>query len=356
MTPKELWQNIMWYKGHDRMPVIHWGEWEETRQRWIKEGLPEDVDEREYFGAVAHWTFVSININLFPPFEEAILEETDEYKILRASDGVIQKQWKKISNIPHYIDYILKTGRDWEEYKKRLQPDPRRIPANLQRKIEQAETSQLPIAIETVSLMGWIRDWMGVENMSYLMYDEPEVFADMIETLSNLSCWAIDQIIPKMKTKPDMGFGWEDICSKSGPFVSPAIFRKYVAPGYLKIRNKLEEYGVKILGVDSDGDVSALLKPWLDAGVNLIFPLEVGTWNADPVEVRRKYGRELRIIGGFNKLVLEKGKGEIDAEIGRRMPIMKEGGFILMPDHLITPGVSLENYRYYLEKVRRIRL
>jgi len=204
--------------------------------------------------------------------------------------------------------------------------------------------------------MGWIRNWMGIENMTYLIYDEPEVFADMVETLSNLSCWAIDQIIPRMGTRPDMGFGWEDICSKSGPFESPSIFRKYVAPGYMKIRNKLQEYGVGLLGVDSDGDVSALLGPWLDAGVNLIFPLEIGTWNADPIEVRKRYGKELRIIGGFNKLVLERGKEEIDAEIERRLPLMKEGGFIIMPDHSITPGVSLENYKYYLEKIRRIRL
>jgi uroporphyrinogen decarboxylase len=254
------------------------------------------------------------------------------------------------------MEYTLKNSSDWAEYKNRLRPDGARIPGDLKEQIEKAESSNLPIAIETVPLMGWIRNWMGIENMTYLIYDEPDVFADMVDTLSNLSCWAIDQIIPKMKTRPDMGFGWEDICSKSGPFVSPSAFTRYVAPGYLKIRQKLEEYEVKILGVDSDGDVSALLKPWLDSGVNLLFPLEIGTWNADPMEVRKKYGRELRIVGGFNKLVLEKGKKEIDEEIERRVPLMKEGGYILMPDHLITPGVPLENYKYYLERVRRLKL
>jgi hypothetical protein len=356
MTPRELWQNIMWYKGHDRMPVIHWGGWPETHERWVKEGMPEDINEREYFGAVPHWTFVGISNKLYPPFEEIIFEETDEYKIYRGTDGVIQKEWKHQSNIPHYIDFTLKTANDWDEYKKRLQPDIRRIPANLKERIEKAESSNLPIAIDNVSLMGWIRDWMGVENLAYFMYDEPDVFADMIDTISDLACWTIDQVLPVMKTKPDMGFGWEDICGKSGPFVSPSIFRKYVAPGYTKIRNKLEEYGVHLLGIDSDGDLSALLGPWLDAGVNVVFPLEIGTWNADSMEVRKKYGRELRVIGGFNKLALEKNPVEIDKEIQRRIPIMKEGGFILMPDHLITPGTSLSNYKYYLEQIRRLRL
>jgi len=166
---RTLWQDIMWYKGHDRMPVIHWGGWKETRERWIKEGLPEDADEREYFGAVAHWIFIGINIDLFPSFEEIVLEETEEYKVFRASDGVIQKQWKKSSNIPHFMEYTLKNSSDWAEYKNRLRPDGARIPGDLKEQIEKAESSNLPIAIETVPLMGWIRNWMGIEIILYMM-------------------------------------------------------------------------------------------------------------------------------------------------------------------------------------------
>ena len=44
-----------------------------------------------------------------------------------------------------------------------------------------------------------------------------------------------------------------------------------------------------------------------------------------------------------------------DAEIERRLPLMRNGGFINMPDHLITPGVSLENYKYYLDQIRNLR-
>jgi uroporphyrinogen decarboxylase len=89
--------------------------------------------------------------------------------------------------------------------------------------------------------------------------------------------------------------------------------------------------------------------------VNVQFPVEIGTWNADPMAYRRRYGRELRIIGGFNKLVLEQGPAAIDAEIERRLPLLRDGGFIMLPDHLIQPGVSLENYRYYLDRVRALR-
>jgi uroporphyrinogen decarboxylase len=176
----------------------------------------------------------------------------------------------------------------------------------------------------------------------------------MIETLAELSCWSIEQIVPRMKRKPVIGIGWEDICFRSGPLVSPKIFEKHVAPGYIKMRRALEAYGVELMGVDCDGWIEPLLGPWLDAGVNLHYPVEIGVWNADPMAFRIKFGKELRMVGGFNKLALEQGPAAIDAEISRRIPLMRDGGYIIMPDHHIQPGVSLENYQYYLNRIRSL--
>ena len=356
MTTRELVQAIMSYGEFDRMPVIHWRGWDETRLRWIAEGLPTDVSEHEYFRAVPWQAGVGVELGLKPAFEEEVLEETPEYRVFRDTAGVVQKDWKERSCIPQFLEYTLKTAKDWPEYKRRLQPEAARIPADLDERIARVEASHLPVGVSTASLMGWIRNWMGVENMCYLMYDDPDCYADMVDTLAELVCWGIDQVVPRMHTTPDWGFGWEDICGKAGPLVSPVVFERCVAPGYRKVRAKLGRYGIDALGLDTDGYIEPLLPNWLDAGVNLHFPIEIGTWNADPMALRRRFGRELRMVGGFNKLALEKGRAAIDAEIERRLPIMRDGGFLLMPDHLITPGVPLADYTYYLERIRALRL
>jgi len=355
MTPRELWRNIMFYGEFDRMPVIHWRGWDETHDRWFREGMPAGVDPHAYFGAVRHWVSLGVDLSLFPPFEEEVIEETEEYRIFRDSAGVVQQDWKHKSCIPHFVEFTLKSAKDWPRYKKRLQPDPARIPVDLDEQIAETEVSGLPVAVRTASMMGWIRNWMGVANMSYLMYDDPECYADMVMTLADLACWGIDQVVPRMKSPPDLGFGWEDICGKSGPLVSPSVFQRCVAPGYRKMRAKLEEYGVTLLGIDSDGMVEPLIPAWLDAGVNVQFPVERGTWQAFPERIRKRFGKELRIVGGFDKLALERGRPAIDAELEARVPLLKEGGYLLMPDHLITPGVPLDDYKYYLERVRKLR-
>ena len=361
---RDLWRSIMFYDEFDRMPVVHWTAWPETLERWVSEGMPLDLTadeetilakQRGYFNAGPHWILLNVNLSLSPQFEPEIIEETSEYRIWRAGDGVIQQEWKHKSCIPHFIDFTLKSAKDWPEYKKRLQPNASRIPDDLDKTIVAAEESGQPLAVFLGSMMGWIRNWMGVENMSYLIYDDRDVYKDMVDTLAELAGWGIDEIIGRMKNPPDMGHCWEDICGKNGALVSPDVFDECVAPGYHTIRDALEKHGVKLFSVDSDGDISKLVGHWLEVGVNVQFPLEIGTWKADPMGYRRKYGRELRVIGGFNKLEIERGPAAIDAEIDRRLTLMKDGGYVVMPDHLITPGTSLENYKYYLQKIRSMR-
>jgi uroporphyrinogen decarboxylase len=356
VTTRELWRNIMHYGEFDRVPVIHWTGWTETIERWRGEGMPADVDVHAYFGTVPQWRGVGVNLSLHPPFEEVTIKESDEWRIFRQTDGVICQAWKRKSCIPHFIDFTLKTADDWPEYKKRLQPDPARIPADLDERIAKAENLQQPIIINIASMMGWTRNWMGVENMSYLMYDDRDCYAEIVDTLADLTCWGIDRVIPRMKSPPDMGFGWEDICGKTGPLVSPDIFDECVAPGYRKIRNKLESCGVTLMGIDSDGMVEPLVQHWLDSGVNVQFPIERGTWKATPEHIRRRFGKELRIVGGYDKLALEKGRAAIDKELADRIELIKQGGYVPMPDHLITPGVPLDDYKYYLDRVRELRV
>ena len=42
------------YGSFDRMPVLLWASWPETRIRWEQEGMPAGADERTYFSADPH--------------------------------------------------------------------------------------------------------------------------------------------------------------------------------------------------------------------------------------------------------------------------------------------------------------
>jgi len=353
-TARELFNRIMRYEPVDRMPVMHWGGWPETNTRWYAEGLPKDADQARFFNASYIGHGVGIEHGLFPRFEEEVLEQDAESKVIRMGDGVTARFWKDKSCIPKYMDFTLKGAQGWDEYKKRLQPDPARIPPNHDEVIAQALASGAPVSIGTGSMVGWIRDWMGVENLAYLAYDDRELLAEMVMTITDLVVWSLEQVLPKVK--PDLGWGWEDICFRTGPLVSPDIFAEVAVPGYRKIADTLAKYGVDLYLVDCDGKIDALIPHWLDGGVNVMFPVEIGAWQADPMAMRKRYGKALRVYGGINKLEIAKGRAAIDAEIKRRLPLMRDGGCVPLPDHLVIPETSLDNYRYYLDRIRSLRI
>jgi hypothetical protein len=352
-TARELFNRIMHYEPVDRMPVMHWAGWDETIARWTKEGLPPEPERFAFLNASPISGWVGVEIGLLPNFGEEILEETDEIKIIRQADGVVAKHWKHKSCIPQYIDFTLKGAEAWPDFKKRLQPDPARIPADLDERIEKARASGAPVCVNTGSMVGWLRDWMGVENLAYLAYDDRDLLAEMTMTIADLVVWSLEQVLPKIK--PDLGWGWEDICFRTGPLVSPQIFQDVAVPGYRKISDTLAKYGVDLHLIDCDGMIDDLIPLWLEGGVNVMFPVEIGAWHADPMAMRTRYGKALRLFGGINKLEIAKGRAAIDAEIERRLPLMRAGGYVPLPDHVIVPETSLADYRYYLDRIRALR-
>ena len=144
------------------------------------------------------------------------------------------------------------------------------------------------------------------------------------------------------------------MCYNGGPLMSPKHFKRFLVPHYRRIVDLLHRHGVDVIWVDCDGRIDKLLPLWLESGINCMFPMEVGTWGADPIRYRRVYGKELLMMGGFDKRILAGSKGEIEAEVHRLAPLVEEGGFIGFCDHRVPPDVPLENYWFYLETARRV--
>jgi uroporphyrinogen decarboxylase len=92
-----------------------------------------------------------------------------------------------------------------------------------------------------------------------------------------------------------------------------------------------------------------LIPLWLDIGLNCMFPLEVRAGN-DVVESRKKYGRDLLILGGFDKFALLESKEAILAQFKKLEPVLADGGFVPHIDHRCPDGVRFEMYQYYIRE------
>jgi uroporphyrinogen decarboxylase len=365
MNDRQRFQACMHYQPRDRSPLYDFNYWDETVPAWHEQGLPKHVNHKNaahYFGLD-----VSIAVNdphdltymqgIYPLFDEIVLEDRGEYELAQQNDGVRVLRKKHMGTIPMHEGHLLVDRESWRKhYKPRLNPDtPGRLPKYYYENFDEWMDPNRPYSLRIMggSLYGWIRNWMGVEAVSLLVYDDPALFEEMVETLANCSYGILKKIL-ETGLKFDSCGMWEDMCFKAGPLLSPEHFKQFLLPRYRRITDLLRSYGVDVIWVDSDGDIDKLIPLWMEGGVNCMIPIEVGTWGGDPVAMRKKYGKELLLVGGFDKKLLAKTKEDIEREVRRLAPLVEEGGYIPLPDHMVPPDVPLENFLFYAKTIREV--
>lgn len=352
LTQRERWQRVFQYQMVDRIPHYEFGYWAELYDEWHPQGLPEEIKDESaanaYFGFDQRWS-VPVNLDILPRFEVQTIREDDTHIVIRDANGTLAEMNKDgSSSIPHYLEFPIKGRDEWAEFKERLNPFTEgRIPLDLSQIAAHYNNADVPVGINIGSLFGRLRDWVGFEHIAVMVYDDPELIDEMVETMCNLIITTLEPILKVVRL--DFAGGWEDIAFNNGPLISPKMFRELLVPRYKRIADLLHRHGVHVIWTDCDGNITQLVPLWLEAGYNCLFPIEVRA-GTDPVALRQKYGRDLLLLGGFDKMALYKGPEAILAELKRLTPTLEEGGFIPHVDHRTPGGVTLENYRYYLRE------
>jgi uroporphyrinogen decarboxylase len=146
---------------------------------------------------------------------------------------------------------------------------------------------------------------------------------------------------------------WEDMCFNKGPMVSPEFVKQVMVPRYRKVVDLLRENGVDTLILDCDGNIEELLPIWVDCGINATYPLECAA-GVDARKLRKRFGKDLIIIGNIDKRALARGKREIDAELDKVRELLHYGGYFPNVDHHIPPDVPYENVKYLFDEIKKM--
>jgi uroporphyrinogen decarboxylase len=351
----------------DRIPLVHFGFWRETLRQWAGEGHLSHEEAEAYqdgneidailcerLGFDHCWTcWAGADLFLRPPFRpEVVRTLPDGSRHVLNDEGVVELEVTGVTSIQAEIEHLLVDRESWKKhYKWRLQWSSVRIFGLANRATP--DTSR-PRGLWCGSLIGKIRNILGVEGLAYLREDDPELLDEIVDTVGALSLQGVEETLRKV---PDLDFGhfWEDICFNHGPLVNPAFFAEKMVPWYRRITVRLREYGIDLVSVDCDGCIDALVPHWLEAGVNIMFPIEVGTWNGSIRPWREQYGERLLGIGGMRKEVFSLDQSAIDVEIERLRPLIELGGYIPCPDHRMPPDAKWDLVRYCTDRLRGLK-
>lgn len=372
MTNRERALHILHYQKADRMPAVHFGYWYELLEEWAQQGhIRKDVPrmwadgnetDRE-LDKLLGWDFnwfrtVGPQNKLFPAFEYKVLEKLpDGFMRVQNADGLIERIREGAGSIPAEDDYQLKDREAFETlYKPKMQFSKDRIDYKyFTQDFAKRKDQDLPIGLNLGSVLGDVRNMLSVIGMSYLMCDDYDLFAEIIDTYAEMQYQCAEEVL-KTGAKFDFAHYWEDICFKNGPLISPAMFEELCAKHYKKRNDLCKKYGIDIISLDCDGVTEKLLPVWFENGVNTMFPIEVGTWGDQFAAARAKFGKGMLGVGAMDKTALRKDKAAVDEELKRMQKLVELGGFIPCPDHRLMPGTKWELVQYYAEEIKKLKV
>jgi uroporphyrinogen decarboxylase len=348
MTTHERMTRMYEHREADRVPIID-SPWGSTIARWEREGMPAGVDWTEFLEVDRVQMILPDNS---PRFPMQMLEATDEYRVYTTMWGATRKDWYNTSGALGYLDYQVKDADSWAIAKERMGPSRDRV-----------DWARLEQHYRTWRERGdWISGvlWFGFEvTYSHMVGDalfvamkkQPEWVVDMVDTMLDLSITLLDMVwdagyhFDEVMWYNDMGY-------KHAQFMSVDMYRELFKPADRRAAEWAHRKGLKTY-YHSCGDVNPFVPELIDAGVEMVNPLEVKA-GMDPPALKRRFGDRLAFHGGLNATYYAHPE-QMWAEMERVIPVMKEnGGYVIGTDHSIPDNVSLEQYREFVKRAKRL--
>lgn len=355
MNQRERYLNVLKFKPADRIPLVEWPLRGATAAAWEPLGFPKGMTLQQFFGLDEYSLSVPINTSLIPVFESRVIEQNDRYKVWVDELGATRRDFIK-QDTPGFVTrswlkFPVENRADFLKMKERYNPNTHgRYPEGWERIAPVLSRSQVVTHLAIPSLFWTVRDWMGFENLCMAFYDQSALVEEMFEFLCEFYILTLQQGIRLVKI--DMVELKEDMAYKHAPMISPAMFRKYMAPCYRRLIDFLKSRGVDIVFVDCDGYPGGLIPEWIETGIDGISPVEIAA-GCNVLKIRKEYPR-LAMWGGLDKRVLAGNREDVYKEVMSKVPAMLErGGFIPHIDHAIPADAILDNYIYFRELMEK---
>lgn len=371
MTPRERVARTMAHKPVDRIPIYdqYWLDTQRTFRKGLGKELPAPPQDRPVdWGDQAEaakqgtmWELFDLDIIEvgWPAFDlklgfREVVEETDEWAILRDGHLSERKWWKHRQGTPEHVRYGINSPEKWNDVKQLLTPDPNRIRWDEFKPIyERAKRDNRFICYGTVEVIEIGKDVIGHEMMCRAMIKQPDWLHEVFDTYTRLQ---IDMfhMFEEAGYPCDGAFVYGDIAYKNGPFMSPRHYREFVQPYHKRLFDEFKKRDMPVM-FHTDGDVRSLIPHFLESGISALNPLEAKA-NMDLRELAPEYGDRLGFIGNIDVMVIATNdrdliREELKAKLAAAMPYR---GYVYHSDHSIPPGVTLETYQWMLDEVRRL--
>ncbi len=150
-----------------------------------------------------------------------------------------------------------------------------------------------------------------------------------------------------------------DFGTQNGPFISPKSYRDLYMPFHVRVNEWVHEHTPWKTFIHSCGSVSALLPDMVEAGFDILNPVQCSAAAMDAQMLKDRFGERITFWGGGvdTQQTLPFGTpDEVRQEVRRRINIFGAGGgFVFNTVHNVQAKTPAENLVALYETVRECR-
>ena len=189
--------------------------------------------------------------------------------------------------------------------------------------------------------------WLfGFDDYLYRMAAEPELAHAFSGRILAYQKQVIERYYGALGRYIDCTTSGDDFGMQTGPFISVPMFEEMIGPYFRERIAYTKTFTDAFYQHHTCGSVHALIPSLLDCGVEILNPIQPGTFHMEPARLKGDYGDRLSFWGGVDTqhLLPEEEPETVKAAVKALLATMGEnGGFILSPAHCIQQDVPAAN-------------
>ena len=325
--------------------------WSDTMDYYVDQGhIPKGESPEDHFNLdiIESWSF---NAVADLDFEDEIVEETEETRLVRNGNGALLRWYKTHNTTPEHVDFAVKSRKEWDEVKEKLiNIDTRRINFEDYRKAKaHAKKNNKFFCWSGVNVFELMHPICGHEYMLMGMAMDPDWIHDMVKVYSDLTL-QLQEILFAQEGQPDGIWYYEDMGFKNRPFMSPDMYKEMIFPAHKRTVEFAHQRNMPVI-MHICGYVEPLLPGIVEAGIDCLQTIEIKA-GMDLQRIYKNYGDVLSLMGGIDvRALYSNDRAIIDKELMEKIPLVKQGfGYSLHSDHSIPNTVEYDTLRYFIER------
>ena len=271
----------------------------------------------------------------------------EDNKVVRGPDGRLI--WRTSPDGAHMRHGFMRSPEDWEKY---MEFDADHLANHVLVKRTLKACKKIDIVpvflIYGCAFFEELCSIFGFETIFKLLIKDKSFIKEIVKEMSEYTIAVGEKIIEE---GGEYIYMTNDLGLKGKSIISPRMFREFFKPSIKKFCNRMHDLGGKVL-MHSCGYVMNLLPDFVEMGIDALHPIEKAAGN-DIVEIKKKYGKALTIIGNVPIPLLTHGTPEEVTEYVKYLleNVSKDGGHVFSSSHSVTKWCKLENFLAYSRAV-----